>query len=290
MAYQSVFERREMKYLLTQEQYEDVREAMEGRMRPDRFPVSQIRNIYYDTSDHIIAIRNNSRPYFKEKLRVRKYSGDGSAPAFVEIKTKVDQITYKRRLALPEQDALRWLAGDDAVGGVDSQIGREIAAFRDRYSTLAPSVKLCYHRESFRPVGDEDLRMTFDRSITATLDDLDLGGGMDGTPLIPDGCCMMELKTGTAVPLWLVEVLSRDSLYVRSFSKYGYAYRKLITGQGWTRRGFIRTLQRMERRSISDGARMWWARPDLNRRPSGYEPDALPAKLRARWDTHIRTD
>lgn len=233
MAYQSVFERREMKYLLDPQQYEDVMAAMEGHMKPDKFPVSPIRNVYYDTDGYLLAIRNNSHPYFKEKLRVRKYTDDPSAPAFVEVKTKVDKITYKRRLALPEEDAVRWLQGDDSIDGIDNQIGREITAFRDRYPGLRPAIKLCYHRESYRPVGDEDLRATFDRDITARMDEFDLDGSMDGDRLIPEGYHMMELKTGTAVPLWLTHVLSKDALYVRSFSKYGSAYRQLVMGAGW---------------------------------------------------------
>lgn len=38
----------------------------------------------------------------------------------------------------------------------------------------------------------------------------------------------MEIKTGAAIPLWLVEVLSREKIYRSSFSKYGRAYEELM--------------------------------------------------------------
>ena len=36
----------------------------------------------------------------------------------------------------------------------------------------------------------------------------------------------MEIKTGTSIPLWLCDVLSKNAIYKTSFSKYGVAYTK----------------------------------------------------------------
>ena len=49
MAYQAVFQRYELKYMLTREQKKRVLEAMEPYMALDRFGRTTIRNIYFDT-------------------------------------------------------------------------------------------------------------------------------------------------------------------------------------------------------------------------------------------------
>ena len=39
---------------------------------------------------------------------------------------------------------------------------------------------------------------------------------------------LMELKCSGGLPLWMVEVLSREQIYKTSFSKYGTAYQNII--------------------------------------------------------------
>ena len=227
-SYQDVFKRYEMKYILDPEQTRAIRDAMESHTEPDGYAVSDVRNIYYDTQGYTLAVRSLAHPEYKEKLRLRKYSSDADDPAFVEIKKKCDGVTYKRRLSLPTDDAVRWLEGQD-VEGTDTQIGHEIETFRDRYPTLGPAMMLCYARESFASKED-DLRITFDRDVTARLDNIDIDGPTGGRRLIPEGSSIMELKTRTAVPLWMAHALSDCHAYVGSFSKYGTAYQKLVMG------------------------------------------------------------
>lgn len=39
----------------------------------------------------------------------------------------------------------------------------------------------------------------------------------------------MEIKTGTAIPLWMTNILSENKIYKTSFSKYGNAYVAIIS-------------------------------------------------------------
>ena len=71
MAVQTVFQRYEMKYLLTPEQKETVLRAMQPYMEPDRYGRTCIRNLYYDTDTYRLIRRSIERPVYKEKLRVR---------------------------------------------------------------------------------------------------------------------------------------------------------------------------------------------------------------------------
>ena len=93
MAYQTTFERYEIKYLLTPQQKELLLRAMQGRMQLDQFGRSTIRNIYYDTDTFRLIRRSLEKPTYKEKLRIRSYRqvrpGD---PVFVELKKKCKGI------------------------------------------------------------------------------------------------------------------------------------------------------------------------------------------------------
>ena len=104
MAYQSIFQRFEIKYLLTREQKARIVAAMAPYMMPDSYGRSTIRNVYFDTSDYRLIRRSIEKPVYKEKLRLRSYrQAEGEQPVFVEVKKKYKGIVYKRRLALPLQ-------------------------------------------------------------------------------------------------------------------------------------------------------------------------------------------
>jgi hypothetical protein len=75
---------------------------------------------------------------------------------------------------------------------------------------------------------NNDLRITFDRNITARTDRLSLTEPYGGTKLLPDGIVLMEVKAERALPLWLVRELSRVKALPGSFSKYGSAYQQLV--------------------------------------------------------------
>ena len=66
MAYQTTFERYEIKYLLDAQQKEQLLRAMRGRMQLDQFGRSTIRNIYYDTDTFRLIRRSLEKPTYKE--------------------------------------------------------------------------------------------------------------------------------------------------------------------------------------------------------------------------------
>ena len=228
MAYQAVFERYELKFLLTQAQKTAVLAAMAPRMELDGYGRTTIRNVYYDTDNFRLIRKSIENPGYKEKLRIRSYEKAGpDSPVFVELKKKYRSLVYKRRLSLPEQQAGAWLAGDHTVSD-HSQIAREIDYFLDYYATLHPTVFLTYKREAYFSRGNGDFRVTFDDHILARTEDISLSSPLWGAPLLPEGLYLMELKCSGGIPLWMTTVLSREGIYKSSFSKYGTAYKTLI--------------------------------------------------------------
>jgi len=228
MAFQTVFNRYELKYILTLEQKERVREAMAPDMALDKYGRTTIRNIYFDTESCRLIRRSIEKPAYKEKLRIRSYSqAAADSTVFVELKKKYQKVVYKRRLPLCEADAMAWVCRENPCP-VNTQISREIDYFIDFYGKLKPTVFLSYEREACYDKGGGDFRVTFDDNILCRKTDVNLCASVYGTPILPEGKVLMELKCTGGIPLWMAEVLSRERIYKTSFSKYGTAYTMLI--------------------------------------------------------------
>lgn len=228
MAYQSVFKRYELKYMLTPAQKSAVLHAMSAHMALDKYGRTTIRNIYFDTENYQLIRHSIDRPVYKEKLRIRSYSqAQPDSTVFVELKKKFDDIVYKRRLALPEADAVNWLCGGTYTPP-DSQISREIDYFLQFYRCLRPTMFLSYEREAYYAKDGSDFRVTFDDTILCRQEDISLQAPAYGTPLLPEGLTLMEIKCAGGIPLWMTHALSENRIFKASFSKYGNAYKTLV--------------------------------------------------------------
>lgn len=228
MAYQAVFQRYELKYLLTLAQKARILEAMEPHMALDQYGRTTIRNIYFDTDNYRLIRHSIERPAYKEKLRIRSYNrASPESTVFVELKKKYESVVYKRRMSLTEEEAMEWVTGRMHCRE-HSQISDEIDYFLAYYETLHPVVFLSYEREAYYCREDGDFRVTFDDNILCRREELSLESDVWGTPLLEEGKVLMEIKCAGGIPLWMAHVLSQEKIYKTSFSKYGKAYESLI--------------------------------------------------------------
>ncbi len=227
MAYQSVFKRYEIKYLITNEQKSRLLEATRHYMALDKYGRTLIRNIYFDTDNYRLIRRSIEKPDYKEKLRVRSYGTPSvHVPVFAELKKKYEHVVYKRRISLPYGEAMSWLTGDESCP-FDTQITREMDYFKNYYAKLYPTVHLSYEREAYYEIGGE-LRVTFDDNILAREEDVSLSSPIGGESVLDEGYNIMEIKCSGGIPLWMVRALSKEKIYKSSYSKYGEAYKRLI--------------------------------------------------------------
>ena len=228
MSYQNVFERYELKYFLSAPQKESLLKEMEGRMFPDRYGRTTIRNIYYDTDSFRLIRDSLDHPVYKEKLRIRSYQrADGDDMVFVEIKKKFEDVVYKRRVAVPKNVAGSWIDCRTPLP-FRSQISSEIDYFLKFYDGIEAKVFLSYEREAYSDGNDSGFRLTLDENILARDTDLDLGEDIWGTPLLDPGITLMEVKISGAMPLWMAEFLSRNNITKVTYSKYGTYYKDFI--------------------------------------------------------------
>lgn len=231
MKRQYIFKRYELKYLITRSQQEEILRRMAAYMRPDAYGHSTICNLYLDTPHYLLIRRSLEKPVYKEKLRLRSYGvATPDSPAFLELKKKYASVVFKRRVELPCARAMAYLAGGEPP--MDTQIMREIDYARTQYAPLSPAMFLSYERDAFYARDDDDFRITFDENILWRTEELSLCGGIYGHSLLAEDRVLMEIKTGTAIPLWMTAILSEMRIFRQPFSKYGNAYRIMMDTTG----------------------------------------------------------
>lgn len=220
---QLTFERRELKYVLDDDQRQRLEWACAAHMVRDEHGATTVRSVYLDTPSLQIARSCAEHPSYREKLRLRAY-GEPSPNklVFLELKKKVGGVVYKRRVCRTQEDALALMGG---ARGPRDQIERELAAAMGRYEGLAPQVFLAYDRDAFYEAGNRDLRMTYDRRVRARWDNPKLDDVSGTRQLLADGLSILEVKTSRAIPSWLALALEDVGARRGTWSKYGTACR-----------------------------------------------------------------
>ena len=223
----SVMKRYELKYYLSEEQLTYFLKQINRFMKVDKYGLTSIATLYFDTPDFRLINKSIEKPKYKEKLRLRSYGlAKKDGPAFLEIKRKCDGIVYKRRILLSELEAYDLIKSKDNKD--DEQIARELEAFVENYHDLEAKYLIIYDRLAYYQ-DNSDLRITIDQNPRYRTKDLNLHTSMEGTPLLKEGGAILEIKVQHSVPLWLVKILSEGKIYQTSFSKVGEAHKRELT-------------------------------------------------------------
>lgn len=229
------FDRVEKKYLIDVPLKKKILNVVNKKMKHDKYFKSQIMNIYFDTDNFDLIIKSIENPDFKEKVRARAYGGYDKV--FLEIKTKLKEgdhkVGYKRRFLITHQDFHKFLSGEKTLvelasnkieTGNDIQIAKEVDYLVAHFD-LKPKILIYYDRESY--VSDDNVRITFDEDLTYRDTEINFVRKMsDKHYFNTKKNIIMEVKVHGAMPLWLVEVLSKNKIYPERFSKIGKIYEK----------------------------------------------------------------
>lgn len=220
-----VFNRYEVKYIITQAEYEAILQALLATedMRLDRYNQTgesyPIQSLYYASvtdavSQQALRLEPNE---FKQRLRVRSYGpATTTKPVFLEIKKKFLKKTYKRRITVDYETANRFLIAGELP---DNQIGREVLALARKQ--LQPVIKVAYERVALHATScDSDLRISFDTDIRTSTLDLNISNQTIGENLLPAGMVLMEIKTELGMPTFLRRTVADYQLRPTSFSKF----------------------------------------------------------------------
>ena len=233
----STFMRKEIKFMLSTEQYEALLPEIHRYMQPDKFCVGGkdygIYNIYYDTPDDYLIRTSLEKPDYKEKLRLRSYNSPAQPTdkVFLEIKKKVEGVVTKRRVTTTLAEAEDYLLRRRKPANTEKYLQKQIFAELDVFLShfpVVPKQYISYQRSAFFGKDDPEFRLTIDRQITERRYDLDLSHPNGGAQIIAPNQRLMEVKIADAMPLWLSRCLAEMQIYKISFSKYGAAYERYI--------------------------------------------------------------
>lgn len=227
-----VFHRYEKKYILNEEQYQNILARLNVHLVPDKYNADgktyTISNIYFDTKEDYLIRRSLEKPEYKEKLRLRSYGPvTEDDKVFLEIKKKNLELVNKRRTVMTLKEAREYLLKGKwpESGSSNPQILREIDYLMS-HEKLEPKVFLAYDRMAWFSAEEMGMRITIDSGIRARRTNVRLGGGDYGDMLLGEGMYLMEVKVVDSIPLWFTGLLSKERIYSASFSKYGTEFQK----------------------------------------------------------------
>jgi len=150
--------------------------------------------------------------------------------AFIDADSLETCVVYKRRVDMTYLQAILYLCKHQPPPE-ETQVTREIDYFVSFYKKLRPAVSLFYDRMAYYSADDPDLRLTFDTNIRFRTTDLDISKGDYGYLLMGPEKAVLEIKAAGAMPLWLTHELDRLRIYPHPYSKYGNAYKLLLSAK-----------------------------------------------------------
>ena len=229
---QEIFNRYELKYLISYEEYLQLAAILKERMNLDPYGDHDgkynIVSLYYDSDDRKIYYETKNKLRFRQKLRLRIYNQTtADSISFFEIKQKFGNVVNKRRTILPlskgydlsNTESLSNIPDLDVFRASNNQILKEVHHFKSLYH-LHPEVVVSYDRQAFSGIEEPDLRVTFDYNLMCRNDDLRIENGPQGMFFIPEDTVVLEVKVSSSVPFWLARLLNDMQLARQSVSKY----------------------------------------------------------------------
>lgn len=220
-----VFNRQELKFVITKAQYMSMLPEITRHMRLDihnnQGQAYRLYNLYIDTEDRALIRHSTTKPVvYKEKLRLRSYRPfhEGEV-VFFEVKKRYKRITNKRRTKMLYEDAIRFIATPTQCpqhSYMNKQVVDELGVILQR-EVYRPQAYISYDRVAYHDKDKtSDLRVTFDKNIISQP-----YGGTEKFDLLGDNQLIMEVKSTANMPLWLSHMLNEHAIYKQSFSKYG---------------------------------------------------------------------
>lgn len=224
------FSRFEFKYVLTQALRDDIEAQLGHFFDLDPHVVGQprqqyfVRSLYFDDPGFSAYREKIDGVHTRAKFRLRTYArtADDTAPWFLEIKGRYNNLVFKHRTpVLGDYDRLA--AGDAlshvvlahaAPGAVRTQF--EFELYRKR---LAPVVLVDYERRPYCSRFDPEFRLTFDTDLVAAATDTLFPDARAPRRALLRGYTVMEVKFRHHLPSWFHRIIQAFELRRVSISK-----------------------------------------------------------------------
>lgn len=225
------FSRFEFKYVLPRGLRDAVEAELSHFVELDPFVEAQegqrylVRSLYWD-DPWLTAFRDKRDGVMhRSKFRLRTYTfdGAGTAPRFLEIKGRHNDLVFKHRTPVSIGRDESSVGGDALTALVADRMENERMASEFTFQTfrrrIRPYALIDYARRPYVSKFDPEFRLTFDEDLRATETDSLFPAPTDRSRRVAPGCTVMELKFRHHVPSWFHRIIQAHDLRRRSFSK-----------------------------------------------------------------------
>lgn len=234
------FARFEFKYVLPKELRLDLERELRYFLEYDSFVESRpdhqyfVRSLYFDDPFHTCFQDKVNGLHTRSKFRIRTYTDNfnDSAPQFMEIKGRYNNLVLKHRTLLDDSDRILSDSGDLLISKVlrimssgDVRRKFEYDLFRKR---IRPVALVDYVRRPYLSRFDPEFRLTFDSELRGTRTRaLFPGRGAPQSRRILPGYTVMEVKFRRHIPSWFHRLIQAYELRRISVSKICHAMEAL---------------------------------------------------------------
>ncbi|NLH47109.1 MAG: polyphosphate polymerase domain-containing protein [Myxococcales bacterium] len=232
-----VISRYENKYLIRETMARAIADYLRGICVPDKHAGADgrymVNNLYFDTPDLRFYHDTRNKRYTRFKPRVRYYGPRPTDFLWIELKHKVKNVTWKKRRRIAVADWPEFLHDGSCRPPANPAWITLADSFEDAVCRFGahPVVQVQYIREPYVSELDDYCRITFDRCLTfrsvrgsyelvANENLTYFDNTVDTAFCSCESPVILEIKTETNVPIWVLRLIRRFELIQRGFSKY----------------------------------------------------------------------
>ncbi len=237
-------DRYELKYIVHPSIVPGIREFIKPFVAEDHhagpgIPEYTVTTLQLDSPFDSLHYAKERKARNRFKLRIRTYGTEGNVPFFLEIKRKIRSVILKSRVILHPADYSKQnlqTPNPNLPFASDAQYRNYLEFVRlVRTIGATPRIFIRYVRESYKGICETYSRVTLDRALTYRP-----ARGRWEFPLreknwycmdtsmsqrAPFSGHILELKCGTEMPVWMLELIERFDLVKVGFCKYSAAMR-----------------------------------------------------------------
>ncbi len=222
MQYGSRFLRHELKFLITYNDYYQLKSSLCAILEPDENAAEDgytIRSLYFDDIHDSAYVDKESGIGRRRKHRIRIYNNSDSVIKY-EIKDKYGDFISKISAPITKSECARMINTNfDFM--IDSPHPTLRAGYIDaKCSLLKPRVIVDYEREAY-VCESGNVRITFDKDVRAGIDSFDIfDSGVITAPTLDPGTLVLEVKYDDFLPSFIRKELKKVNKRPMAISKY----------------------------------------------------------------------
>lgn len=215
--------RHELKYLLYQSDYAMLKLRVAGLLERDSNVNAQgfytVRSLYFDDFYNSAFNEKEMSILIRQKYRIRLYNQSRDV-IHLERKMKYNNYVNKMTAPLSPNEVTQIIQGDYAFLMKSKTQLFNILYYEIMTKVLRPRIIIDYEREPY-VLDAGTVRITFDRNIRASVDNLDLFyPDLAMMETLETGFLIMEIKYTEFLPNMIRKILPTSAVDYSSISKY----------------------------------------------------------------------